>query len=77
MAIYKPLHARRVTVWCAMSSAGIIGPVFLDESITGVVYRKILEEFIPFMYGMERVMDNWFMQDGARPHRTHDVFELR
>ena len=27
----KPLHSQKVTVWCAMSASGIIGPYFFDN----------------------------------------------
>ena len=27
----KPLHSPKVTVWCAISSSGIIGPYFFQD----------------------------------------------
>ena len=33
-------------------------------------------KFIPTIQGAGYISDFWFMQDGARPHRTSDVFEL-
>jgi hypothetical protein len=74
----KSLHPRRTTVWCALSAHGIIGPVFIHENIDSQLYVKILNEnFIPNIQGMETDMSQtWFMQDGARPHRTEQVFAL-
>ena len=34
------------------------------------------EEFIPFLHGHDLVQGHWFMQNGARPHRTGYVFEV-
>ena len=36
----------------------------------------LAEEFIPIIQGMGKIQDHWFMQDGARPHRTGEVFDL-
>lgn len=70
------MKPQRITVWCAISELGIIGPVFLDQNINGERYKRmLLEEFIPFAQGMGAIDDFWFMQDGALPHRTNDVFE--
>ena len=67
----------RVTVFCALCSDGIIGPIFFDENVTGEAYRKALRrKFIPVAGGMDAIGDYWFMQDGALPHRTNAVFEL-
>jgi len=57
---------------------GIIGPVFLNESVTSDRYIEILRDnFIPNLLGLQvDISSSWFMQDGARPHRTTDVFEL-
>lgn len=66
----------RVTVWCAMSAIGILGPYFFDDNINAERYKQMLEDyFIPNAQGLESVEDFWFMQDGAKPHRTHEVFE--
>ena len=73
-SIQKSLHPQRVTVWCAVSKIGIIGPLFIDETVTATRYIECLRDnFIPFVQGM-KLHNMWFMQDGARPHRTTDVF---
>ena len=46
----KPLHSSKVTVWCAISSAGIVGPWFFEENDAAVTvnsnrYVNMLEEF--------------------------------
>ena len=74
----RALHPRKTTVWCALSSYGIIGPVFIHENINSELYIKVLNEnFIPTLRGMGvNMSETWFMQDGARPHRTQLVFDL-
>lgn len=70
------LKPQRITVWCAMCEYGIIGPIFLDQNINGERYnRMLLEEFIPVVQGMKTIDRFWFMQDGALPHRTNNVFQ--
>jgi hypothetical protein len=75
--VSKPLHSQRLTVWCAISASGIIGPYFLTETITRLSYREqILKKFIPEAKRKKMVRDYWFQQDGARPHRTEDNLNL-
>lgn len=71
------LKPQRITVWCAISEFGIIGPVFLDQNINGERYKRmLLKDFIPVVQGMDAIERFWFMQDGALPHRTNDVFQV-
>lgn len=68
----KPLHSKKLTVWCAISSYGIIGPVFIKGSVTGESYLSLLqEEFITKVQENRDFGQMWFMQDGARPHTTN------
>jgi inhibitor of nuclear factor kappa-B kinase subunit alpha len=72
----KNLHPKKIMVWCAISSEGIFGPVFIDETMKAVDYIEVLNrEFLPFCHSRDFVNGFWFMQDGARPHRTADVFQ--
>ena len=47
----KPMHPKRVTVWCALWSGGVIGPYFFENAageavtVNGVRYREMLSEF--------------------------------
>lgn len=34
----KPLHSPRITVWAAIGEGGLIGPVFIDQNVTGDNY---------------------------------------
>ncbi|GFS63289.1 retrovirus-related Pol polyprotein from type-1 retrotransposable element R2 [Nephila pilipes] len=61
----------------AISSHGVFGPIFIDGTLSAANYRKFLnDEFILFLHGHDLVQDHWIMQDGAKPHRTADVFEV-
>ena len=76
----KPLHDDKVTVWCALSSVGVIGPFFFESegettSVNSTRYLDMLRnEFLPSLrkqrVNMGRV---WFQQDGATPHTSGAV----
>ena len=50
--IEKPTHPKRVTVWCAFWSRGIIGPFFFENeqgeavTVNGARSRAMLNEFL-------------------------------
>ena len=76
LAVARPAYPRRVTVWCAMSSELIIGPIFIDGSVTSEKYLELLErDFFPVIRRKRLVQGYWYQQDGARPHRTQQVLE--
>ncbi|GBL79126.1 hypothetical protein AVEN_92377-1 [Araneus ventricosus] len=73
----KPLYSPKVTVWAAVCSRGIIGPFFIRETVTSERYVAILEQFVATQQVLEdRPRTEWFMQDGAQPHRTEQVFRF-
>lgn len=76
----KPLHSERVTVWCAVSGHGIIGPYFLEDvggnaiTVTSNVYRiQVIDRFVGDLNlfcdlnGIAHE-EQWFQQDGATSH---------
>lgn len=65
VAIEKEVNLPGVTVWCAISSSGIIGPFFFDTSVSSQSYLTMLKEkFWPCVQHQEA----FFQQDGAPPH---------
>ena len=71
----KPLHSEKVTVWCAMSSNGIIGPYFFEDAaghsvtVTSARYLQMLETFlIPQLQQLPVNVNTHFQQDGATSH---------
>lgn len=70
-----PLHSPKVTVWCAISSAGIIGPWFFEENGNTVTvnsdrYVNMLEQFLFPRLDELDLGDFWFQQDGATAHTS-------
>ena len=70
ISISKSLHSEKVTLWAALLSAKGIYLYFFDSMVAGNSYEKLLE-------AKKRgwVKTFHFMQDGATPHRTEEVFE--
>ena len=72
----KSLHSQKVTVWCTLSKAGIIGPYFFEDEYGQAVtvnserYVAMLQDyFIPHLEENEFDIPNiWFQQDGATAH---------
>lgn len=71
----QPLHSKKVTVWCAMSSLGIIGPYFFEDgqgnavTVTSQRYAEMLDNFFTPQLGQYEVNDEmFFQQDGATSH---------
>ena len=70
----RPLHSPRVTVWCAVSRLGVVGPYFFEEggetvTVTSNRYCEMLENFL--QHRLEEFYDSedfWFQQDGATAH---------
>ena len=69
----QPLHTKRVSVWCAISRIGIIGPWFFEENERAVTVNSeryvsmIVDFFLPKLKEMN-VGEVWFQQDGATAH---------
>ena len=52
-------------VWCGLSSNGLLGPYFFDETVTGSTYRQMLVDYAwPQLQGKRL----YFQHDGAAPH---------
>lgn len=69
----KPLHSDRVTVWCAVSRIGIIGPYFFEEGNRAVTvnserYVSMLQNFFAPALEQLGLQNVWFQQDGATAH---------
>lgn len=78
----RPLHAPKVTVWCAVSKFGVIGPYFFEEdgrsvTINSERYLAMLEDFFEPKFEElseeTNLGDIWFQQDGATAHTAQVV----
>ena len=74
----KVHHAPRITVWAAISSHGIIGPFFFEQTVNSERYLNMLRNnFVPQLLAKGFQLENeWFMQDGARPHTANVVLDF-
>lgn len=86
--VEKPLHSVRVTIWCAVSGHGIIGPYFVEDdnqnplTVNQERYREKI--IVPFMRDLQnfcrarnlRVRTQWFQQDGATSHTAARTLNL-
>lgn len=72
-----PLHSPKLTVWCAISQFGVLGPYFFEED--GVTVTVNSERYVVMLQNylqprMEEIIENeglgvvWFQQDGATAH---------
>lgn len=78
----KEMHPKRVTVWCALWSEGIIGPFFFEDgqgnalTVNGERYRAMLTRFfVPQLGGID-VDNKWFQQDGATCHTARETLTI-
>ena len=74
----EPLHSPKVTVWCAMSATGIIGPFFFEDR-SGCVQTVNKERYVDMLERFWKAVEEdseseagqiWFQQDGATPHTS-------
>lgn len=78
----RPLHPRRVTVWCAIWAGGIIGPFFFEDdagsavTVTAERYRAMLENFFLPEVNRQGLQQMWFQQDGATAHTARATMEI-
>ncbi|CAI9738112.1 XP_014784835.1PREDICTED: uncharacterized protein LOC106879674 [Octopus vulgaris] len=74
---YEPLNEPGVTVWGALSSDGLLGPYFFNETVTGDNYFEMLNKYVfPQLRDRPDFNTLLFMQDGAPPHYSEKVHDL-
>ena len=77
----QSLHPQKVTVWCGITSARIIGPYFFEDdgvttTVTGNNYRQMLQRYLlPQLEDLE-MHNMWFQQDGATPHTARETMTI-
>jgi hypothetical protein len=60
-------HALKITVWVTISSHGLIGPVFFDQTVNSEHYLSMLRNsFVPQLIATGLPLNTqWYMQDEA------------
>lgn len=77
VTLESPLHPKKVTVWMAICGKKATPAYIFESNVTSVSYRQLLEtEFFPWIRSHHLAGSYVFQQDGARPHRTFEVFEV-
>ncbi|GFY06370.1 uncharacterized protein TNCV_3651571 [Trichonephila clavipes] len=80
--VETPLHAEKLTVWCALWAGGIIGPYFFknDEghniTVNGDRYRAMITNFFIPELNNHDVQELWFQQDGATCYTARATIDL-
>ncbi|GFV37018.1 putative transposable element [Trichonephila clavipes] len=80
--VETPLHPEKLTVWCALSAGGIIGPYFFknDEghnvTVNGDRYRTMITNFFIPELNNHDVQELLFQQDGATCHTARATIDL-
>ena len=73
----KQLNQPGITIWGALSSDGLLGPYFYNETVTGNNYFEMLNEYVfPRLRDRPDFNNLLFMQDGAPPHYAQKVCDL-
>ncbi|CAF4233993.1 unnamed protein product [Rotaria sp. Silwood2] len=62
----------RITVWCGMSSNGLVGPYVFDDTVTGSLYKEMLVEYV---WPKLKRKKFYFQHDGAGAHYAIAVRE--
>jgi len=73
-SIEVPLNDEKVLVWCAISSEGIIGPYFFEDTVNQYNYLKMFQSY----FWRRNVQTSnytkyYFQQDGATAHTSNSV----
>jgi len=69
LTIRSQLNQPGVTVWGALSSEGVLGPVFFDGTVDGNNYLNMMRDMVvPQLRTRANFTELYFQQDGATPH---------
>jgi hypothetical protein len=68
-------HAPRITAWVAISSHGLLGPIFFEETVNSERYVSMpCNTSVPHLLATDLPLQTrWFIQEVARPHTTNVV----
>jgi hypothetical protein len=74
----KGAYELQITVWVAISSHRLLGPIFFEETVNSERYLSMLcNTSVPHLLATGLTSQTqWFMQDGARPHTANVVLDF-
>lgn len=61
-------YPESVNVWAGLVGDRIVGPFFIDGTLTSEKYLRLLREYIFPAINNLNIPEPWFQQDGAPPH---------
>ena len=74
IGVEKPLHDKKILVWCAVSANQVFGPYFFEESVNQHNFLHMLKNFFwPRVKKIKEFEKQYFQQDGATPHTAATV----
>jgi hypothetical protein len=69
----KAVNLPGLSVWCGVSSRGVVGSFFFEGTVTGAAYLNMLQEdIVPAVCQLYGDEDVWYEQGGAPPHYHRD-----
>ena len=79
----RQLHPPRCISWCAVSSTGIIGPIWIEDdagevlTVTAERYLQVLKKFWTALQRkcVDTINEQWLQQDGAPAHAATVTLE--
>ncbi len=78
----RPLHPLRVTVWCGITAAKVIGPYFIEDdrgnvlTVNGERYRSMIQDFLVPELQQLNQQHLWFQQNGATAHTSRKTIAI-
>ena len=74
VTVYRHVNLPGITVWCGLSSRGLIGPFFFDATVTGLSYLNLLQQSVmPSIKEEFEDEEFYFQQNRTPPHYNHDI----
>jgi len=81
---HMPLHSKRCSVWCALSSKGMVGPYWFEDeegiakTVNQANYRDVVTRFCASILRRLGIVFNtqWFHQDGPTYHTANETRTL-
>ena len=74
MDVERPLHDKKILVWCGISVNRVFGPYYFENTINQKNYLEMLKNFFwPKLLRTAEYKKYIFQQDGARSHTATTV----
>jgi hypothetical protein len=69
VGVERPLHDKKILVWCAISVNRVFGPYYFEETVNQLNYLEMLKNYFwPKVLRTPNYKNYYLQQDGATPH---------